>query len=79
VFRILRGDLRQLAAPFLVQFGDRQHDDGAVELRVDAEPAFADRLLDLADKRLVPDVHGDHARLGHVDGTDLINRRHGEP
>lgn len=76
MFGILRGNFGQFLAPLFIQFGDRQHDDRAVGLRVDAKSALANGFLDLADQRLVPDIDGHHARLGDVDGADLVDRRH---
>ena len=54
--------------------GDRQAQRGAVVDRVQAEPGRADRLLHRADVGLVPHLHRDHARLGHGDRRDLIQR-----
>jgi hypothetical protein len=46
-------------------------------LRVDAQATLANGFLHLTDKTLVPDIDGHHARLWHVHGTYLIDRRHG--
>ncbi len=76
VFSVLRGDLGQLAPPLFVELGNGQHDDRAVQLRIDPQPAFPDRLFDFADQAFVPDIDGDHPGLGHIDRADLIDRRH---
>src|SRR3546814_9388401 len=74
LFGILAGDLGQFLAALLVQFGDRNADQGAVRLRIKAESAGGDRLLHRLHVRLVPDLHADHARLGHTDRADLVDR-----
>src|SRR3546814_8693242 len=76
LFGILAGDLGQFLAALLVQFGDRNADQGAVRLRIKAESAGGDRLLHRLHVRLVPDLHADHARLGHTDRADLVDRHH---
>src|SRR5688572_14197163 len=67
-------DLGQLGAPLLAELGDRHAHQLAVAGRVEAEAAVADRLLDRAHQRTVPDVDRDHARLWDVHRADLGQR-----
>ena len=46
----------------------------AVGDRIEPEVGLADRLLDGPDLALVPDLHGDGARIGRGDGRHLVDR-----
>ena len=41
---------------------------------IEPEVGLADRLVDGRNVALVPDLHRDHARLGHRDGRHLVDR-----
>src|SRR3546814_17870606 len=64
LFGILAGDLGQFLAALLVQFGDRNADQGAVRLRIKAESAGGDCLLHRLHVRLVPDLRSEERRVG---------------
>ncbi len=61
---VLPNDLHEVFATLFGQRGDRDADEIAIDLRVETEVAFADRLVDRFDRgRLVPRLHGEEARL----------------
>src|SRR5690606_16723731 len=60
---ILVRELGKLLAPFRGERRDRQPDQRTVDHWIEAEVRLADRLVDGGDVALVPDLHGNHARL----------------
>src|SRR5271166_1227604 len=74
VFGIFGCNTGQIAAPFLVQVGDRNADRLALGLRVEVEPGFTNGLVDRRDDAAVPYLDGDHPRLGNVDAGHLMER-----
>src|SRR5262249_24137230 len=73
---VFRRNPGQFAPPLLVKFRDRHSDDLAFGLRVETEAGFPDRLIDGFDDAAIPDLHGDHARLGDIDARYLVQRHH---
>ena len=74
-FGIFVGELDEFLAAFLVQFRQRDADELAVRLRVEAEPGFTDRLIHRLDQPLVPDLNRDQTGLRRADCANLVDWR----
>src|SRR5690606_7649618 len=74
---ILMGDLDKFLAPFLVELGQRNAQIRTIDDRIEAQIRLPYGTIDRLDHRLVPHADGNHARLGHADRGDLINRHGG--
>src|SRR6185312_15077347 len=72
---IFVGELDEFLAALFVQFGQRNADELAVGLRVEAEARVADRLIDRLDQTFVPDLNGDETRFRGTDGSNLVDWR----
>ena len=66
-FGIFVGQLDQFLAPFLVQFRDRNAQQLAVHLRIEAEAGVADRLVHRLNHAPVPDLHRQQAAASGVE------------
>ena len=68
-------DLDVLLAPLFGELGQHHADDCAVVSGVDSKIGVADRPLNRAERGLVVGRHHGHARLGHLEGRELIHGR----
>src|SRR5439155_2750589 len=71
---IFMSDLDQFAAPLLVELRDAQPYHLPLGRGIEPEVRGLDRLSYGIHHGLVPDLDGNHTRLGHADGGDLVER-----
>src|SRR5438270_3759605 len=74
VFRVALHEARVLPAALLIERWNRHADQLSVVAGIQAEFGLLNRLLDRADDRPVPGLNDDHARLGHGDRRQLVER-----
>src|SRR5262245_24883393 len=67
-------DLGDFLPSLLVQLRNGKPQQLALDHGVEPQIRLSDRTLHRADLAAVPDLHGDEAGLGHVDGGELIER-----
>src|SRR3954447_532201 len=77
LLRHVARQLDELLAPLLCQLRDREADQLAVVRGLEPEVRLLDRLLDRLDRGRVERLDGEHARLGHVDRRQVLERRRG--
>src|SRR5215216_1928491 len=68
--------LGELFATLLSERRNRNAYELAVVRRIQAEIGGANCLLNCADLRLIPGLHGEHLRLRRMDRSHLAQRRH---
>ena len=71
---IFVGDLDEVLAAVGVEVGDRDAQQGSLDDRIEAEVGLANGAVDGPDVGLVPYLNRQHARLGHTDRRDLVDR-----
>ena len=67
----------EVVPPLLGERRDVQPDDGAVDVRREADVALGDRALDRPEDAAVPGLDDDLVRLGDADPGELVERRLG--
>src|SRR5438034_109289 len=66
--------LDQLLAAFGIELGNRDAEELALDDRVEAEIGLADGAVDGLHRGPIPDLDGEHARLGHAYRGELSDR-----